>query len=1399
MARCEDCGQYHNSECPELGPVVTVKDSFVLSRARSSLPSSLEIRQAEGGTEGVFVLQRLVKRTRFGPFEAKRVPNLNTEGPFPLKIFQKDGSLVCFDTSNEDDCNWMMLVRPASDHKHQNLTAYQQDDELYFNTSQDVLPGSELRVWYGAFYAKKMEKPVLKPPVLPPPAGMVSGRPSLPQEQTGVTAPPVAKVKDGDQLFSPAPPPAPPAAPSPVIPAAAVVSPDHNANAGTTPVSAEPKRRPNRQRRLRAHRSGATGTSEVIKDPPVSESGEQPLVSLTPELPLPVLDVQDFVGDGDGVQVKLPKTTRSLLPLTKSSMRKRFLRPSGDHKRVYQCGLCNKLFQNSSNLNRHIRSHGNDPGSPQSTPRVRNDLYAPSYSPVPCGLFAGDKLFKCDECDKMFSRKESLKQHISYKHSKNEVRRTAGIPGEPDESEHKHHQNQTSQSTNTIRTRRVRAQTPSDRDESEHKHHQTETSQSTNTIRIRRVRAQTPSDPDESEHKHHQTQTSQSTNTNTIRTRRVRAQTPSEPDESEHKHHQNQTSQSTNTIRPRRVRAQTPSDRDESEHKHHQTQTSQSTNTIRPRRVRAQTLSDPDESEHKNDQAETSQSTNTIRIRRPDVEYRYKCTTCEKSFRVENALKFHNCRTDDKTFQCEICSRFFSTNSNLSKHKKKHGEKLYACEICNKMFYRKDVMQDHQRRHVMGSKSMKREELESNGEESSKYRKEPSACPICGKVFSCRSNMNKHLLTHGDKKYTCEICGRRFFRVDVLRDHIHVHFKVRDGGSESVSEEKLKLALFFNGQDPHRTTTEQDIALMDEQERENFIKKIGISMEDSEGISDEEDEKDDPEHHKYSCKKCQVTFAKGRDYLKHIMEMHKERGYGCVICNRRFALKATYNAHLVIHREQLPDPAVQRYIHPCEMCGRIFNSIGNLERHKIIHTGELQCGGGVKSHSCEQCGKSFARKDMLKEHLRVHDNIRDFLCAECGKGMKTKHALRHHMKLHKGIKEYECKECNRKFAQKVNMLKHYKRHTGVKDFMCELCGKTFSERNTMETHKLIHTVGKTWSCAVCDKKYVTEYMLQKHVQLTHEKVEAQNCHLCGTKVSTRASMNRHIRRKHPEVVAVRVEEYEDLQEPATIDASSISIVQPTLPLEKGPLSAEKAHRNANPAKKRQKLQLAESELSDSDEYAEFTNKSTFTATVGDETNSAVQSIQQVVVLADPSAAPAASPSSSVSLTNITVTPINTPAPTQFANLQPVAVGHLAPTDRPLTLDSSILTVTFDTVSGSTMLHNRPAELQGEAGAGPAAPQSVAHFINLTTFVNPITHPMEQPALAWRPVTPSDGTHVAAAMDGTQPDPQDPQSQAATPQQLPQQAQPPPEQSHQIQPPASGPPQQAATAPQMFSY
>ncbi|KAG8518588.1 PR domain zinc finger protein 15 [Galemys pyrenaicus] len=1295
-AGCEDCAQYHDSECPELGPVVMVKDSFVLSRARSSLPSNLEIRRLEDGAEGVFAVTQLVKRTQFGPFESRRVAKWEKESAFPLKVFQKDGHPVCFDTSNEDDCNWMMLVRPALEPAQQNLTAFQHGSDVYFTTSRDIPAGAELRVWYAAFYAKRMDKPMLRQagpaahacweaawavPPGPAPCALRAGlcrhlAPRLPllsleasgtpESSTPVDAepsqwackvcsasfvelqllnehllvhleqaknlPPAGQHEAATEKEPNVPRPEPPAAPKSV---GATKEQKKKPRRGRKPKVSKPE-----QPLVVEGKEPAEPVAEIITEVPPDE----PVAAAPDERIMELVLGKLATGASDASPVpKFPHHPSSTVTLKRSlalagrhGMRRKLVRQLGEHRRVYQCSVCSKVFQNSSNLSRHVRSHG-------------------------------DKLFKCEECAKLFSRKESLKQHVSYKHSRNEAPwgAEARVPGA------------------------VREGPPGQRWPEQVAWGGWARPSMRGLLGSRRRAEQVWGDG-------------------------LRLEAAGEP-----------------------AFLHAPL-------------------TRFPRQV--------------------------------DGEYRYRCGTCEKTFRIESALEFHNCRTDDKTFQCEMCFRFFSTNSNLSKHKKKHGDKKFACEVCSKMFYRKDVMLDHQRRHLEGVRRVKREDLESGGESLVRYKKEPSGCPVCGKVFSCRSNMNKHLLTHGDKKYTCEICGRKFFRVDVLRDHIHVHFKVRPavlqasllraallrswagvtgaagprGGRQGVcvAGGGCSLSSPEPGGGRGRVTKQAvaragqalDIALMDDHQREEFIGKIGISSEEND---DNSDESADSEPHKYSCKRCQLTFGRGKEYLKHIMEVHKEKGHGCSICHRRFALKATYHAHMVIHRENLPDPNVQKYIHPCEICGRIFNSIGNLERHKLIHT-------GVKSHACEQCGKSFARKDMLKEHMRVHDNIREYLCAECGKGMKTKHALRHHMKLHKGIKEYECKECHRKFAQKVNMLKHYKRHTGIKDFMCELCGKTFSERNTMETHKLIHTVGKQWTCSVCDKKYVTEYMLQKHVQLTHDKVEAQSCQLCGTKVSTRASMSRHMRRKHPEVLAVRIDDLDHLPETTTIDASSIGIehvgvlggsgggvdrvpavsLQPELGLEQEELAGGQHTKAARRAlKRKQKPEGGATAPGPEDAtFGEFPEKEpTFTGSVGDETDSAVQSIQQVVVtLGDPSVT---APSSSVGLTNITVTPITTAAGTQFTNLQPVAVGHLAAPERQLQLDNSILTVTFDTVSGSAVLHNRQNDVQLHPQPEASSPQSVAHFINLTTLVNSITPlggPLgEQHPLSWRAVPQPD--------------------------------------------------------------
>ncbi|KAL8621673.1 hypothetical protein ACOMHN_024644 [Nucella lapillus] len=169
---CEQCGASTEGECLIHGSVIMVSDNKLPSRARLSLPSILSLQHINDGSlrEGVFAKNVLQGRTQFGPLEAPLLQAGATllPGVFDIRVLQSGGQEQ-LDLSQEEQCNWMMFVRPSQYDQETNLVAYQQAQHIYYISTRVIAPKTELRVWYFPSYGQQFGKEPL-PPRLPPPS-----------------------------------------------------------------------------------------------------------------------------------------------------------------------------------------------------------------------------------------------------------------------------------------------------------------------------------------------------------------------------------------------------------------------------------------------------------------------------------------------------------------------------------------------------------------------------------------------------------------------------------------------------------------------------------------------------------------------------------------------------------------------------------------------------------------------------------------------------------------------------------------------------------------------------------------------------------------------------------------------------------------------------------------------------------------------------------------------------------------------------------------------------------------------------------------------------------------------------------------------------------------------------
>ncbi|XP_072330109.1 histone-lysine N-methyltransferase MECOM isoform X6 [Scyliorhinus torazame] len=181
-----------------------------------------------------------------------------------------------------------------------------------------------------------------------------------------------------------------------------------------------------------------------------------------------------------------------------------------------------------------------------------------------------------------------------------------------------------------------------------------------------------------------------------------------------------------------------------------------------------------------------------------------------------------------------------------------------------------------------------------------------------------------------------------------------------------------------------------------------------------------------------------LVLMKSEGYSQEIMapEMHEEREYRCLDCNKLFECKAELLDH-------------QKFT--CNSSPTAFSMVNEDFKPKLNSDDEL--------HECKECDGVYPDAPSLDRHLLTHTEEREYKCDQCPKAFNWKSNLIRHQMSHDSGKHYECENCAKQvFTDPSNLQRHIRsQHVGARAHACPECGKTFATSSGLKQHKHIHS------------------------------------------------------------------------------------------------------------------------------------------------------------------------------------------------------------------------------------------------------------------------------------------------------------------------------------------------------
>ncbi|KAG2465565.1 ZN665 protein, partial [Polypterus senegalus] len=219
-------------------------------------------------------------------------------------------------------------------------------------------------------------------------------------------------------------------------------------------------------------------------------------------------------------------------------------------------------------------------------------------------------------------------------------------------------------------------------------------------------------------------------------------------------------------------------------------------------------------------------------------------------------------------------------------------------------------------------------------------------CLECGKQFTYKSGLNRHMNIHtGVKPHYCSECGKSFSCISYLQKHKIIH----------------------TGQKPHCCS----------ECGKSFLRRSNLQRHRRIHTGEKP----------YCCPESGQSFSWRSEFQCHEIIHTGDKPHCCSECGKTFSWRSHLQRHRRIHTGEKP--------YCCPECGKLFSLSSEFQLHKTIHIGE-------KPHCCPECGKSFLRRSSLQRHRRIHTGQKPYCCSVCGKSFSRMNNLQRHRRIHTG-------------------------------------------------------------------------------------------------------------------------------------------------------------------------------------------------------------------------------------------------------------------------------------------------------------------------------------------------------------------------------------------------------------